>query len=76
MKQATAEAQAYGSQLMSLEQKAYGEANAIQKADSEKAYNDFVQSLGTRTEKEAAAELAPRISVAERRATESAFPAG
>jgi hypothetical protein len=76
LKQATAEAQAYGSQLMSLEQKAYGEANAIQMADSEKAYNDFVQSLGTRTEKEAAAELAPRISVAERRATESAFPAG
>ncbi len=76
LKQATAEAQAYGSQLMSLEQKAYGEANAIQMADTEKAYNDFVQSLGTRTEKEVAAELAPRISAAETRATESAFPAG
>lgn len=76
LKQATAEAQAYGSQLMSLEQKAYGEANAIQMADAEKAYNDFVQNLGAKTEREAAAELAPRIASAETRATEAAFPAG
>lgn len=76
LKQATADAQAYGSQLMSLEQKAYGEANAIQMADTEKAYNDFVQNLGAKTEKKAAAELGPRISAAETRATESAFPAG
>lgn len=76
LKQATADAQAYGSQLMSLEQKAYGEVNAIQMADTEKAYNDFVQNLGSKTEREAAAELGPRIATAETRATQAAFPSG
>lgn len=76
LKQASDDAKAYGSQLMSLEQQAYGEAQRTQLADAEKAYNDFIQGLGAKTEKQAAAELGPRIATAETRATEAAFPAG
>lgn len=76
LKQASDDARAYGSQLMSLEQKAYGEAKATEIADAEKAYSDYVQSLGAKTEQQAAAELGPRIATAETRATEAAFPAG
>lgn len=76
LKKASDDAKAYGSQLMSLEQQAYGESQRIQLADAEKAYNDFIQGLGAKTEQKAAAELGPRIATAETRATESAFPAG
>lgn len=76
LKQASDDARAYGERLMSLEQKAYGEAKATEIADAEKAYSDYVQSLGAKTEQQAAAELGPRIATAETRATEAAFPAG
>ncbi len=76
LKKASDDAQSYGSQLMSLEQKAYGEAKQIELQDTEKAYTDYVETLGKQTEKEAAAELGPRIASAETRATESAFPSG
>lgn len=76
LKKASDDAKAYGSQLMSLEQQAYGESQRTQLADAEKAYNDFIQGLGAKTEQKAAAELGPRIATAETRATESAFPAG
>lgn len=76
LKKASDDAKAYGSQLMSLEQQAYGEAQRTQLADAEKAYNDFVQGLGAKTEQRAATELGPRIATAETKATEAAFPAG
>jgi len=76
LKKASDDAKAYGSQLMSLEQQAYGEAQRIQMEDAEKAYNDYVQGLGVKTEQKAAADLGPRIATAEMRATESAFPSG
>jgi hypothetical protein len=73
---AVEEAKTYAKQLQVAEQEAYKANSATRIADAENAYNDFVEGLGVRTEKEIQSKLGPRIAAAETRATESAFPAG
>lgn len=73
---AVEEAKTYAKQLQVAEQEAYKANSATRIADAENAYNEFVQGLGVRTEREIQSKLGPRIASAETRATESAFPAG
>jgi hypothetical protein len=73
---AVEEAKTYAKQLQIAEQEAYKANSATRIADAENAYNEFVQGLGVRTEREIQSKLGPRIASAETRATESAFPAG
>ena len=73
---AVEEAKTYAKQLQVAEQEAYKANSATRIADAENAYNDFVEGLGVRTEREIQSKLGPRIASAETRATESAFPAG
>ena len=73
---AVEEAKSYAKQLSKAEQEAYSANSAQQIADTEAAYNTFVEGLGVRTEREIQSKLGPRIASAETRATESAFPSG
>jgi hypothetical protein len=73
---AVEEAKSYAKQLSKAEQEAYSANSAQRIADIEAAYNNFVEGLGVKTEKEIQSKLGPRIASAEARATESAFPAG
>jgi len=73
---AVEEAKSYAKQLSKAEQEAYSANSAQRIADTEAAYNSFVEGLGVRTEREIQSKLGPRIASAETRATESAFPSG
>jgi len=73
---AVEEAKSYAKQLSKTEQEAYSANSAQRIADTEAAYNNFVEGLGVRTEREIQSKLGPRIASAETRATESAFPSG
>jgi hypothetical protein len=73
---AVEEAKVYAKQLSAAEQEAYKANSATRIADAEAAYNNFVEGLGIKTEKEIQSKLGPRIAFAETRATESAFPSG
>ena len=73
---AVEEAKSYAKQLSKAEQEAYSANSAQRIADTEAAYNNFVEGLGVRTEREIQSKLGPRIASAETRATESAFPSG
>jgi len=73
---AVEEAKSYAKQLSKAEQEAYSANSATRIADTEAAYNNFVEGLGIRTEREIQSKLGPRIASAETRATESAFPTG
>jgi hypothetical protein len=73
---AVEEAKSYAKQLSKAEQEAYSANSAQQIADTEAAYNTFVEGLGVKTEREIQSKLGPRIASAETRATESAFPSG
>ena len=73
---AVEEAKSYAKQLSKAEQEAYSANSATRIADTEAAYNTFVEGLGVKTEREIQSKLGPRIASAETRATESAFPSG
>jgi hypothetical protein len=73
---AVEEAKSYAKQLSKAEQEAYSANSAQRIADTEAAYNNFVEGLGVKTEREIQSKLGPRIASAETRATESAFPSG
>ena len=73
---AVEEAKSYAKQLSKAEQEAYSANSATRIADTEAAYNTFVEGLGVKTEREIQSKLGPRIASAETRATKSAFPSG